>query len=287
MFKSNPLRRASSLVVLSLALGAAVGPAAASQVGSTTPPPDALFEAYLLNIDHGYSPDAYFTQGTFTGHALGAETVTLSPTNAPSVSVFVGGDDGRFEAAGRITYFGTVAAPVRAPDIPIPIGVAYSAHASGFERGEAYDGRELGQLTVGGDCLSTSCNLSFDADSTGLYSSPSFGQSGTLRIQVREAQVFQVQLYADARFDCHLCQAPGHTGSGQGQMFIDPVFTIDPDFLTMHPGYTLSFSAGIGNSASAAPEPADWALMIGGLGLLGAELRRRRLRSPSETVTQL
>ena len=57
----------------------------------------------------------------------------------------------------------------------------------------------------------------------------------------------------------------------------DPLISIDPT--TPNAGaYSLQFSAGIGNGAPAsAPEPASWALMIGGFGLAGGALRRRRM----------
>lgn len=67
----------------------------------------------------------------------------------------------------------------------------------------------------------------------------------------------------------------------------DPYFSIDPDFLSGNPGYSLQFSAGIGNEPSpwmidgpgGVPEPASWMLMIGGFGLAGVALRRRRRAS--------
>ena len=62
-----------------------------------------------------------------------------------------------------------------------------------------------------------------------------------------------------------------------GSLTVDPIFTIDPSFLAANPGYSLSFSSGVGDSAlSGAPEPATWALMLAGFGGLGATLRRRR-----------
>ena len=48
---------------------------------------------------------------------------------------------------------------------------------------------------------------------------------------------------------------------------IDPVFTISPDFAA---DYQLDFSNAIGNSASATPEPATWAMMLIGFAGLGA-----------------
>ncbi len=64
---------------------------------------------------------------------------------------------------------------------------------------------------------------------------------------------------------------------GFASAFADPYFYIDPTFAAEHPGYTLSLSQSVGNDAPNAgvPEPATWALMIGGFGLTGTMLRRR------------
>jgi hypothetical protein len=69
--------------------------------------------------------------------------------------------------------------------------------------------------------------------------------------------------------------------------FIDPTVSIDPAFYAMYPDAKLTFNPIVDNGGnpnglpivtppSAAPEPAAWALMIGGLGLVGAGFRRRR-----------
>jgi PEP-CTERM motif len=61
---------------------------------------------------------------------------------------------------------------------------------------------------------------------------------------------------------------------------VDPMFTLDPGD---QEGLSLEFSKGIeqpavvpGGGAGGVPEPAAWALMVGGFGLAGAALRSRR-----------
>jgi len=58
---------------------------------------------------------------------------------------------------------------------------------------------------------------------------------------------------------------------GTATAFVDPMFEV-PD------GYTLVLSPGISNGV---PEPATWAMMLVGLGGLGAVLRRRRATAPA------
>jgi hypothetical protein len=63
---------------------------------------------------------------------------------------------------------------------------------------------------------------------------------------------------------------------GAGRAFIDPVvrFT-DPALASLYTIVGVPFDA---SAPSAAPEPASWAMMVGGFGLIGSAMRRRRLR---------
>jgi hypothetical protein len=73
--------------------------------------------------------------------------------------------------------------------------------------------------------------------------------------------------------------APGFSSSSYAMA--DPEISIDPSFLEANPGVTLEISPGVGNSApsaSPAPEPAAWALMLVGGGAVGAVLRSARRR---------
>jgi hypothetical protein len=66
--------------------------------------------------------------------------------------------------------------------------------------------------------------------------------------------------------------------SSAATAYADPYIVIDPTWLAANPGYSLSFSPGIVNAGpgSAAPEPASWALMLSGFGLVGGAMRRRQ-----------
>jgi len=65
---------------------------------------------------------------------------------------------------------------------------------------------------------------------------------------------------------------------GSASAYADPYLYIDQAFLADHPTFSLQFSPFVGNdpAASTAPEPASWAMMVGGFGMMGAAMRRRR-----------
>ena len=57
---------------------------------------------------------------------------------------------------------------------------------------------------------------------------------------------------------------------------------VDPTFSTTAVGGTFYFSPGVTN-VPAVPEPASWAMMIGGMGMVGGMMRRRRPGTSAET----
>jgi hypothetical protein len=60
-------------------------------------------------------------------------------------------------------------------------------------------------------------------------------------------------------------------GAGYANAYGASHVRIDPAFLLDHPGYSLAFPDGVGNSLGATPEPAAWLLFAGGLGLLAVK----------------
>jgi hypothetical protein len=69
--------------------------------------------------------------------------------------------------------------------------------------------------------------------------------------------------------------AAGGPNASYSHVLADPILSIDP--LTPNASaYWLVFSDGIGNSVAAVPEPANWALMLAGIGALGFSFVMRR-----------
>jgi hypothetical protein len=65
--------------------------------------------------------------------------------------------------------------------------------------------------------------------------------------------------------------------NGSASAMIDPMIVIDPTFADANL-YTITFSDGVTNGGGqrSVPEPATWAMMIAGFGLVGFALRRHR-----------
>ena len=91
-------------------------------------------------------------------------------------------------------------------------------------------------------------------------------------------------IYATAGTDITVYEYVNASSNKGGSAYssADPYFYIDPDFQKNNPpspgstGYGLVVSNGVGNAVPGAPEPATWALMMIGVGGMGAALRTRR-----------
>jgi len=91
--------------------------------------------------------------------------------------------------------------------------------------------------------------------------------AGTLKIDATVGQGDSI--YMDA-------EVWGGWGPNAGQAFasVDPFISIDPEFADANL-YSIVQSAGVGNGVGTVPEPASWALMVGGFAMAGIALRRR------------
>lgn len=234
--------------------------AAASAV-STVTVPDASYSASLGKYAD-FTSVGYSGIGTFSD---GFSSVSLGSQPSPFIHAHAGGEvaNGDPNVSGDITYY----VGINGPDDGtfVPIDVAYTMSGQIINNG-AHD--EFAQANLSllsyyrGNPLSIEY-VTHDGD---------FDISGHVAWQVASGETGQVHLNA------HSGMVIDISGSGSADIFIDPVFTIDADFAASHPGYSLVFSQGVGNSGAGAgvAEPAAWALMLMGFGGLGSVLRAQR-----------
>jgi hypothetical protein len=94
--------------------------------------------------------------------------------------------------------------------------------------------------------------------------------NGTLHVDAASGAINTVYMEVSAD-----SAAFANPNASYSHVVADPILSIDP--LTPNAGaYRLVFSDGIGNSAAAVPEPANWMLMFGGIAALGFAVGRHR-----------
>jgi len=108
------------------------------------------------------------------------------------------------------------------------------------------------------------------------YSS-SFAYGATLYSGLANAGTMELRLLADGGTSGSAFP-PGAPAAGQSSAFIDPIISIEPEWLSSHPGYSVAVDAGVGNGQVAAiPEPAAMWLVLSALPVV--LWRKRALRS--------
>ena len=144
--------------------------------------------------------------------------------------------------------------------------VAAYVNAGGTVEIGNYDGNAAWDFLTGG-----SGNAAFVAGIGGLLSGPGCTDSETVT-----ATGIANGFTQPAPVGCWTHQAYGQDHFG-ALGFTLSFFDADPQFAIDNPGYGgFSSLLSSGRTITGAPEPASWAMMLGGFGLVGGALRRRR-----------
>ncbi len=166
-----------------------------------------------------------------------------------------------------------VSPPPQPPLYYIPdattISGAYSIEADGYARGRvsAYAFGPPGDLGT----FQTDCGYgSFSGCGKDDFTSGNFSIFGALMAD-------NDSIDANSFYGFITLSANGSIFEGGGfNAFIDPMITLDLPGVDPK-DFTLTISPNLTEGSGGIPEPATWALMLGGFGLAGAALRRRRL----------
>ena len=176
-----------------------------------------------------------------------------------------------FATGASINYYFAVTGP---SDVPVPIIYNGNISISGNAPNDAPVGVSARDGIFGYSDPTGVSNLcgTFLVCSLSGFSAGSYPIDESLTIPTNTTEEVYVLAYM---FET------GYLGSGlpafNETLTVDPFIQIDPTWLSSNPGYSLEFSSGVGNSPlSAAPEPATWAMMLVGLGGIGAAMRSSR-----------
>jgi hypothetical protein len=264
-------------VLIGAAIAATFGVAGAARAAEVIlPPPDggvtiATNNGTVFN-EEGSGP----TSGTYTGVGqAGAGTLALNPEPflSGSASNSAGGN---VHAVTGLDYYFEIVGP---DDVVVPTSVSGVLFATGS--GDDYIADAIASIYVGnvheGPFQLGACSA-FSA-AVGCLSGGSVADGDSL-------VPFDtlLSLNSNTQYDFNLFTNIS-VNSGSGSAYIDPMITIDPNFSLLNPDYTLLLSQGVGNSPGGVPEPATWAMMLLGIGAVGATLRtaRRRLSATATT----
>ncbi|HXQ47389.1 MAG TPA: PEPxxWA-CTERM sorting domain-containing protein, partial [Caulobacteraceae bacterium] len=174
------------------------------------------------------------------------------------------------DAHATLTYWAEVVGP---DNVTVPLGFEARLSAFGGEGPSVTDsilenffataylsaGSLFDQVTFTGDAASPKC-----PDCLG------------------ESQLFNQSLTVDSNipFEISMAAYVGAENNANAVAYADPYMFIEPDFSALNPGYSLVFSPNVVDALPAGiPEPATWAMMLFGVGVIGGGLRIARRES--------
>jgi hypothetical protein len=212
-----------------------------------------------------------FARGNYSGSARAYVTWTITgtlgliPTVASGIPVLLNGE-AYLDAQSDTTVIPNTAVPASFSGASAQIYLSGGA-SQNFNCGGLYEGLE--PQSCGLNEISDNFHLTPSMTTSGLY-------TGFVQIRT-EADVNEA-------LDPNSYGSPTDDYDKRSYALVDPTVTIDSAFYALYPDAKLTFSPLVGNNGnpnglpipSAAPEPATWTLMIAGVGLAGAGLRRRR-----------
>jgi hypothetical protein len=186
--------------------------------------------------------------GTVTASAL----VTLNPLQQTQVS--------SVSARSTLSYWFTIVGPD--PDALVPVLFNAAGSTSYTEGG-------YGSVFLGFDGQRWETGVHFGPGSSGFAVHDLF--------YLVPDQIYGIEMIAEASANFHY----GVTTDGiaQASATVDPTFQILGAYAGLYHFVGLPASAIVTDPTSAVPEPASWAMMVGGFGLIGSAMRRRRLRA--------
>lgn len=240
-------------VFVAVALAAAPAAAVASVV-----PDSQLIGAEVWNGNIGAQ---YPT--TAGSYAEGPATLVIVTDRSPSLLAVarLASGSGRAIVGAEFKYFFVLSGP-GTDLVPLAARISGAVRVVNSIGVQASGGATIGIGAASNVNVALGTSPGFDYDQS---------YSGTQSFFARPGDVNVVDLQASANLDGDSSHFGGYVSA-----YADPYITIDPDFAAAHPGYSLSFSDGVGNTlAGAVPEPAGWALLLTGFGIIGAALRRR------------